>query len=153
MNITRLNINVHGITVPGFGGNERLFDQIGGLVGASLPEDYISFIRTADGGHPELDTFVLNPETDSAFGVDAFYSFSNPAVENIKTAIERWGRTLGKKMLPIGHDGGDNQFYLNLNEQPASVWIFLHDEGNARVKLADSLAQFIATLDTNPDYI
>ncbi|UOD33109.1 SMI1/KNR4 family protein [Massilia violaceinigra] len=153
MNITRLNINIGGNTAPSFSGNEIVFDKIARLVGASLPEDYLTLIRTADGGHPELDTFFLNPETGDAFAVDSFYSFSNPSVENIKTAIDRWGRALGKRILPIGYDGGDNQFYLDLNDPSASVWIFLHDEGNARVKLANNLAQFIASLTIDPDAI
>jgi hypothetical protein len=49
--------------------------------------------------------------------------------------------------------GGDNQFYLDLNEATPSVWIYLHDENEARVKLANSLEEFIDGLNVNPDYL
>ncbi|MCR6675804.1 SMI1/KNR4 family protein [Escherichia marmotae] len=82
-----------------------------------------------------------------------FYSINNSKYETILSAINRWGKVLGKGVLPIARDGGDNQFYLNLNETEPSVWIYLHDGNDKREKLADSLAEFIDKLQINPDYL
>jgi hypothetical protein len=153
MNVERLNINVGGKRSPGFVGNDKDFEQIDALIGAQLPKDYIIFIKAADGGHPEVGSFFLDGDREhNSFSVDWFYTFSNPNVENIKTAISQWGKLLGRKMLPIARDGGGNQFYLNLTDVVPTVWIYLHDN-NERIKLADSFVEFLSALTDNPDFI
>ncbi|WP_422527053.1 SMI1/KNR4 family protein [Serratia fonticola] len=151
MNIDRLNINNGGSPTLGFSGDVSLISDIEKTLGFTLPGDYIAMLKQHDGGHPELDTYSLTQ--DNTFGVSKFYSIGNPNYETLENAISRWGLVLGKGMLPIARDGGDNQFYLDLNEATPSVWIYLHDENEARVKLANSLEEFIDGLNVNPDYL
>jgi len=153
MDLERININVGGERAPGFIGSDEVFEKIGALVGAQLPKDYVDFIRAADGGHPEVGSFFLDGDgIGSSFTVDWFYTFSNPNVENIETAINRWGNVLGRMMLPIARDGGGNQFYLNLNDDVPTVWIYLHDSGE-RIELSRSFLEFLSALADHPDFI
>jgi hypothetical protein len=90
---------------------------------------------------------------ENIFDIDCFYSVANPKLESIKSALEKYGKLLGPKSLPIAEDGGGNQFYLSLSTQPSSVWLYLHDEGGRRIKLANSFEEFISGLFSNPDHI
>ncbi|CAI2160460.1 SMI1 / KNR4 family [Serratia fonticola] len=149
MNIDRLNINNGGTPSPGFNGDVSFFSKIEKVIGFELPSNYIEMLQKQDGGHPELDTFFLTQQ--NSFSVDSFYSIENKEEETLENAISRWGKDLGKGMLPIAKDGGDNQFYLDLNESTPSVWIYLHDENEARVKLTNSLEEFVDGLNIDPD--
>jgi hypothetical protein len=153
MDFQRLNINVNGESAPGFRGGDEVFGKVGSLTGARLPKDYIDFIRAADGGHPEIGSFFLQSGgIGNSFTVDWFYTFSNPNVENIEVAISRWGNILGKMMLPIARDSGENQFYLNLTDDAPTMWIYLHDK-KEKLKLAKNFVEFLSALTDNPDFI
>jgi hypothetical protein len=158
MDLERLNINLGGKPVAGYSGSDAVFDEVGAKVGGRLPDAYIQFIRTVDGGHPEIGCFVLpGDDPDDIFEVNHFYAFSDQRVDNIADAIDGWQSVLGKKTLPIGADGGDNQIYLDLNDAVPSVWLYIHDvdeeEEEPRIKVADSFEEFIASLIADPyDY-
>lgn len=154
VNITDLNINCGGKPVAGFTGSSAAFDELEGLVGGALPAAYVDFIRSADGGHPEVCCFpVPGSDPENIVEVDWFYSVANPELESIKSALEGFGALLGSEALPIGRDGGGNQFYILLSSQPPSVWLYLHDEGGKRIRLADCFEEFILGLVSNPDFI
>lgn len=154
MNLERLNINVNGIPASGFVGSDDLFNNVAARVGVPLPKEYIDFIREADGGHPEIGSFFSQGEkTANSFSIDWFYTFSNPDIENINTALDGWGKVLGSMLLPIARDAGGNQFCLRLSDAVPTVWVYLHDENGEKIKLADSLEEFIAALTINPDFI
>jgi hypothetical protein len=53
---------------------------------------------------------------------------------------------LGEQALPIGQDGGANQIYIDLASGGESVWVYLHDEKQARIKVADTFRQFLNML-------
>ena len=95
------------------------------------------------------------PGTDerNVLDVDVFYSWGDSRGRNIRLAIERWGKMLGESALPIGQDGGGNQIYIDLTSGGESIWVYLHDERQARIKVADSFEQFVAMLRINPDFI
>ena len=154
MNIARLNVNVNGKVSNGFGGDSDIFEKIESRIGGRLPVEYVNFIRVADGGHPEIGSFLVpGSHPDNFFDIDWFYSFDDQRIENISVAIDRWGNELGSGTLPIGKDGGGNQIYLNLNDSLPSVWLYLHDENGAKIKIANSFQEFIASLTANPDFI
>lgn len=153
-NITDLNINYSGKPVAGFTGSSAAFDELERLAGGALPAAYVNFIRSSDGGHPEVGCFqVPGSEPENIVEVDWFYSVANPELESIRSALEGFGALLGPEALPIGRDGGGNQFYLLLNSQSPSVWLYLHDEGGKRIWLADCFEEFISGLVSNPDFI
>jgi SMI1 / KNR4 family (SUKH-1) len=154
MNTERLNVNVSGKPSSGFNGSDLTVKEVEAVVGFKLPQDYLDFINKVDGGHPEVGSFhPLESSSPNSFTVDWFYSFANPDVENIKSAVKAWNGLLGEKTLPIGRDAGGNQIYLLVNKLVPSVWLFLHDENGRRVKLAESLEEFIAGLTINSDFI
>jgi hypothetical protein len=155
MNLERLNINVNGVASPGFLGDNSLFVELVGLVGSELPIDYIKFISKVDGGHPEIGSFRVLDEgcSNNFFDIDWFYAVGNSSVENVKDALSRWRIFLGEKNMPIGRDGGGNQIYLNLTDETPSVWLYLHDEGELRLKISNSFSGFLDGLIMNPDFI
>jgi hypothetical protein len=155
MNVHRLNINDGGKPTLGYDGDDQVFHEIEAIVGRPIPSIYRDLIREHNGGHPELDCFYPQGElnTENSFGLDKIYSVSRESVEGVFWVLRAWGEALGSGMLPIGADGGDNQIYMNLNDQEGTVWLYLHDQGGKRIKLADNLEDFLDGLTTNPDYI
>ncbi len=154
MDIGRLNVNVGGKASIGFSGDAVLFDDIGSRVGGDLPREYIYFIQTVDGGHPEVGSFLLpGGNADNYFDINWFYSFGDVRIENIDCALGRWSDVLGPGMLPIGTDAGGNQIYLDLNDSPSAVWLYIHDEDKSRIRVADSFGDFVSSLTMNPDFV
>jgi len=155
MNLERLNINVNGIPSPGFSGEHSLFERLAGLVGSDMPNDYIQFILEVDGGHPEVGCFRVMGDYNSnnIFDVDCFYSLNNSSVESVENEFSKWVSILGPRNLPIGRDGGGNQIYLNFVNELPSVWLYLHDEEGAKLKISNSFTEFLDGLFMNPDFI
>ncbi|NQY38277.1 MAG: SMI1/KNR4 family protein [Alteromonadaceae bacterium] len=152
MNIDRLNINVAGIKSLGFSGD---LSSLESLVGCKLPEVYVEFLNLSNGGHPEINCFELQGDTsgNNLFDVDYFYSIDNPQVENLRDVYVQWKHILGFNNFPIGRDGGGNQIYLDLESEISSVWLYLHDEDNKRLKISDNFTEFLDGLISNPDFI
>ena len=150
MNIERLGVNFGGKPSGGYGGSFAISPPVHGII----PHDYISFVRATDGGHPRVGSFKL-PGLDERnfFDVDVFYSWEDTRGRSINEAIARWSKILGDNALPIGQDGGGNQIYIDLMNEGESVWICLHDEGCAKIKVANSFGTFISMLCENPDFI
>ena len=154
MNLERLNINVNGVPASGFVGSDDVFNNVAARIDGPLPKEYIDFIMEVDGGHPEVGSFFRQSEkTANPFSIDWFYTFSNPSIENINTALDGWGNVLGSMVLPIARDAGGNQFCLSLTDAVPTVWVYLHDQSGEKIKLADSLQEFLAALTINPDFI
>ena len=152
LDIERLNVNMGGEACAGYTGSDALFEKIAAKVGRPLPEAYIRFIRTVDGGCPEVNTFYVEGEDpDNYFGVNGFYSFGEDGYDDIMSAIDDWKIVLGKRAVPIADDGGGNQIYLDMNDAVPSVWLYLHDEDELKLKVADSFEEFIASLMIDPD--
>ena len=153
MDVARLNINVGGCPSPGFAGNDAEFVELGRLVGGPLPASYQELMRYADGGHPEVGSCHLPDGQDGGlFDVDCLYALASHEVERVRDVHATWAPILGAGMLPLGRDGGGNQVYVALCEEPASVWLYRHESGQ-RLKLANSLETFIGSLIQNPDFI
>ena len=152
MNIKRLNINIGGQPSIGFGGDKKKFNDLSLLIGSELPESYMEFICKADGGHPEMGYFRLqkNCAIDNSIDIDWFYSLANRNVEIVNDVYKNWVAVLGNKFLPLGRDGGGNQVYIELDS--ASVWLYLH-KNEIKLKLSNSLEEFIDGLEENPDII
>ena len=74
-------------------------------------------------------------------------------MELVQDVLEKWVPFLGNRTLPIGRDGGGNQIFLDMNSEPETVWIVLHDTGMKKIKIAGSFESFIDSLKPNPDFI
>jgi hypothetical protein len=162
MNIARINVNTGGDPTPGYQGDEGRFRDLEALVGKPLPASYIEFLRTHDGGHPEASSFFPPGEDDYDYSheINSFYTLSD-GKSCVFNAFKSWRETLGEGILPIANDGGNNQIYLDLNETPPPVCMWLHDveeldENGESVEdflVADSFEAFIDGLTIDPNLI
>ena len=152
MNIAELNINVGGRPSVGFSGDDSSVRALEARLGRRLPETYLQFIRSANGGHPEAGSFFLNASPDASVSVDWFYSLGDAGIYSLDKALDDWAQVLGPFMLPIGRDGGGSQFYISLDSPSGSVWYYSH-EGAERTQLAESFDEFLQQLQVHPDFI
>ncbi|MCF5664590.1 hypothetical protein GIV47_06380 [Pseudomonas marginalis] len=152
MNIAELNINVGGRPSVGFSGDDSSVRALEARLGRRLPETYLQFIRSANGGHPEAGSFFLNASPDASVSVDWFYSLGDAGIDSLDKALDDWAQVLGPFMLPIGRDGGGSQFYISLDSPSGSVWYYSH-EGSERTQLADSFDKFLQQLQVHQDFI
>ena len=131
MDIARLNVSYIGKPVSGFQGDMRRFQELESQVGKPLPAAYVEYLLTHDGGGPKVSRFFPQGRTHHmlAFEICRFHSLSD-GPQCIFGTLKDWKWTLGKGMLPIANDGGNNQIYLNLNEEVPSVWFWAHDTYN-----------------------
>ena len=154
VDIERLNMNVGGKPVAGYAGDRAIIDRVESQAGAALPHSYLSFLQSADGGCPEIGSFgPPGGAPDNLFDVDVFFSLADARLPALQDAIRDWSATLGPATLPIGRDGGGNPIYIDMSHRSDSVWIFLHDEDNKKIKVADTFESFIAMLRPNPDFV
>jgi hypothetical protein len=156
MDFTRLNINAGGFSVPGYRGDQALFQRIEDILAASLPAEYVALLKFADGGHPELSSInPIDPAWDYGLhSIDWIYSMQNSEIPQLLKIYEVWASILGSKCLPFANDGANNQFYLDLNFNPAKVFFYTTSYGPAkRYIFANSFADFINSLQLDPDFI
>jgi hypothetical protein len=116
--------------------------------GIALPPDYLTLLRHANGGFPELDTI-------SEWGVYRFYHLDHDRTSSYSlwAAMEAWQPILGCDALPIAEDSGGNHFFIDLKTVAAPVKICIHDDDIEIVDVAPSFQAFIDGLRMNPDYV
>jgi hypothetical protein len=124
--------------------------------GVVLPNEYLEFLRHANGGSPEIDSF--RPKglvEDDLWGVNRFYFLNNDRedLEGVWKATEEWRAVLHTNIVAIGDDAGGNQIILLFDKMPPSVELCIHDEGMRMIHVADSFGEFIDMLTEDPDMI
>jgi hypothetical protein len=156
--LRELNLNEIGTVADRRPPTARQIAAVEQLIGASLPESYLTFLRFSNGGHPELDTFTL--PTGEEWAVNTFFHIASDtaATDDCEDVMwcyhHRWPGA-HRALLPIANDGGANLFCLNLEgNRHGEVVVQVHDEpGFPQVHLADSFDEFVDGLALNPDYI
>jgi cell wall assembly regulator SMI1 len=120
--------------------------------GVSFPDSLKDLLKFANGGHPELDSVG---GSEGRFAVNRFYHLTGDdrGPESIWFAMKHWRSVLGEKVIVFANDGGGNQFFLDTSNCPQTVSICLHDEGMKVVPIASSFAEFIDSLEIDPDMI
>lgn len=127
--------------------------EIEKYIGYSLPHTYREFLKQANGGHPEVDTFEDND--GEQWAVNNFFSISSQFVSNdlIWNYQHRWS-DIPESFLPIARDGFGNLFLLDLRNGSDGVWIWAHDEPDNKLsQLTTDFEEFVNKLQTNTDYI
>jgi cell wall assembly regulator SMI1 len=151
-----LNINVGGLPVdrppPS---NEEIaeFEQAFDL---RFPDELRALLDHANGGHPELDTFVPDGgDEDDAWNVNHFYHLSGDRSDNqsLWQAAATWRPILGERYLPFASDPGGAQVVLDLGADPHPVLIAAPDVNPDPEVVAPSIESLIDRLHLNPDYI
>jgi cell wall assembly regulator SMI1 len=154
--LRELNINEMGRPVSRLAPTEADFIELEAALGRTLPDDYKSLLRVANGGHPELNSFV--PEgaaPESRLSVDIFYYLSpdKAGPTSIWRALHEYSPVLKPHRLPIGRDEGGNQIVLDLDNSPPSVKMAIHDEDFREIPAAPSVDRFLGLLASDPDMI
>ena len=119
-----------------------------------LPEDYLAFLRLFNGGHPELDTVLLDEiEVGAGWAVNHFFSLDEEKAPYISLwwGIEMHRPTLGPSALPFAEDGGSNVFFLDVTESPAPVMISVWDRRFDPYVIMPTFEAFIDALQIDPD--
>lgn len=155
-NLVELNINEGGKIVSRPYPSAAVIDEFQRHFGVVLPTDYLAFLHYSNGGHPELDSFVPIGEPEGAFwSINRFYYLDDRIREqgNLWRAAEEWQPVLGKQVVPIAHDGGGNQIFLDLKTDPPPVMVCTHNGGFRLTAVATSFVNFLELLTRNPDSI
>lgn len=124
--------------------------------GIAIPRTLRGLLEHSNGGHPELDSFLLlDSPTGERFAVNRFFHLQtgDESPDSFTYAIKHWRKIIGNKSLPFASDGGGNLFFLDTSKEPAPVMLCLHDEKMAIKQLAPNFESFIDGLETDPDMI
>lgn len=154
--LKELNINEQGKRVQRLAPNDDIISEFEQYLGAPLPKEYLLLLRHANGGHPELDSFLpLDEPGMGRWAIDHFYCLDKDknSTENLWLVVEKWRPILGSFSLPFARDGGGNQFYLDLCNHPNPVGVCIHDENFRTIEIAPSFDVFIDGLEIDPDMI
>lgn len=151
-NISDLNINDGGRLPSRPPASSEVINDFESEFEVELPEHYKSLLRSANGGHPELDSIDGG---NGQFAINRFYHLTHEdrSSESLWYATGHWRQILGVKAVPFANDGGGNQFFLDTRDTPASVKLCLHDADMKIVLIADSFEEFIDSLEIDPDMI
>ena len=156
-NLEEINVNEMGRPVGRPSPPEDAIRSLESLVGASLPVTYKIFLNHANGGHPELDSFVPDCAANSydRWAVDRFYAvgLSESATQGIEWAIRSYASSLPAQCLPIACDAGGNQIALDFRTDPPSVKLYIHDDSFRELFVSDTFEAFIDKLSEDPDMI
>src|SRR5688572_6087547 len=115
-------------------------------LGARLPQAYRGFLEFANGGHPQVGSFIpLGGDPSDKWAVNRFYHLGPDRDDpgNIWKVTKGWRAVLGPQSLPIANDGGGNQIFINFSSTPPSVELCIHDESFRIVRVADSFEDFV----------
>ena len=155
-NIMELNINEYGRSTKRISPSLETVKMFEEEFRVSLPPEFVQFLGEVNGGHPELDSFVLpGSDENNRFAVDYFYHLTDneqSSTTDIWWAMRNWGQVLGGGCVPIACDGGGNQVYIDCNNQNF-IFLCLHDEGFKKAKVAESFSEFLDLLEKDLEMI
>ena len=154
--LQELNVNEGGMPVTRAAPSYQNIEDFEGVYGVSLPESYLRFLRHANGGHPELDSFIpQGTSEDNRWSIDTFYHLGPNRQESgsVWLMAEEWRSVLGAAAIPFAQDGGGSQLYLDFETEEPSVKLCIHDQDFKTVGVADSFGSFVDLLHKDPDMI
>ena len=119
-----------------------------------LPRAYAQLLLYSNGGYPAANVFPLPPGSeDSEFAINDFY-YLLPDVRtdpqggsgsNLWFRMEVAAGYLPPKSVPIAADAFGNEVFLDVSEDPAPVFVRLHDPDEGS-RVADSFEAFLDLL-------
>jgi hypothetical protein len=121
-----------------------------------LPEDYIMFLITHNGGHPDRNVVtVVNKERV----LSCFYALNTPLIiASLDWAITAFKGRIPDGFLPIAYDPSGNQFLIDAssNNSNGNIFFWAHDSeveevrqpyyGNMR-KISNSFSDLLSLLE------
>jgi hypothetical protein len=154
--LAELNINFGGKPVERPAPTPELISAFEREFRLSLPEDHVTLLMYANGGHPELNMIdLLGGSTLAGEGVTRFYYLDGDqeGFEGLWKQVRVWRPVLGDKALPIAGDAFGNVYYLDMSSTPARVLFCDHEQNFATLEVAPSFGDFIDSLRLDPDTI
>lgn len=107
-------------------------------------------------GDPQLASFrPTGAIEDTLWTVDRFYHLTPDKGDLgcLWRATEAWQSAVGKKIVPIAHDGGGNQVVLDYRSGEPTIQVCIHDEDFRMLYISDSFSGFLELLVEDPDGI
>lgn len=153
-NLAELNLNIGGKPVMRKPPSQKALSLLADLTKMPVEKDYIKFLMQSNGGHPQLNAFV--PECNSqenVWSVDMFYHVDEDEIEHhhsVFKVLRDWKSQLRKGELPIGCDGGNNQICLG---RQGEIFIIVADGITKRYPVASSFTNFIDLLHEDSEFI
>lgn len=153
--LSELNINEGGRPVSRRPPSDEEIWEFAAAHDVELPDAYVELLKFANGGHPELDTFVpVGSDENDKWAVNRFYCLDAQAdVDGLWQAAKEWAPVLGERRIPIAGDGGGNQIFLDFASNPPSVKLCIHDAQFKVRPIAESFEAFLDLLSEDPDMI
>lgn len=116
-------------------------------IGKTLPADYIKFLKRNNGGRPEPSFFkTKNGEIESA--LQFMFGITSKSIYDLSFNYKNWiGIAQLKNMLPIGRDMEGNLLLLDLQNEAASIFLWVHDaEDNLIIEIEPNFSSFLNNL-------
>lgn len=127
--------------------------------GVKLPEDYLAFLRRANGGSPTLRRFNADGEE---WSIEEFYRLAPPRLptrEDVGLAADDefdfgnlWHETedlrerVGGRLVPIASDAFGNIFALDCRASSAPVVVVDFGDNRRQRHIADAFSEFLSLL-------
>ena len=123
--LAELNINEGGEPVERPAPTAGQIEAFERAFGVKLPDDYLTLLRHANGGSPEVDS--IDPAEGgevASWAVDHFLFLTDnrDSLEGLWSQAKAWGKVLGPGVIPIG---------IRWRRQPLRPGFF-HDAGKGQ---------------------
>ncbi|MCC5801853.1 SMI1/KNR4 family protein [Rossellomorea vietnamensis] len=118
--------------------NQKPVDKIEKIVGATLPKEYIQFLRKHNGGFPEAN--IVISETAPECIITSFYGTDVEPVHDLYSRFKTFEGRVPNRCIPIASDAGGNLVVLNVrNPNYGYVFFWDHEEdsGDKEMNLND----------------
>lgn len=134
--------------------DESLVSSFERVIGFHLPNDYIEFLKSYNGGYPEPDAFYFSNCKDGS-SVDRFLSLGCEKHHDLLRYFNTYKDRIPAGFLPIAHDPGGNLILIRLNDDFPQIFFWDHeaevDEGEVPSTknmyiISNSLSEFLAGL-------
>lgn len=152
--IKELKISGNYQTLP----TDQQFELVEKLVGAQLPESYKSFLRTVNGGKPQLNSFLSEFEgNEQRWTIDRFLHLAATTEdtsdsEDVVWVYQQRGSKTARELLPVIVDNEGSYYCLDLGQEFYGRLVLLsrQEPEFSFLPIADSFEQFVDGLTVNP---
>lgn len=97
------------------------------LIGLPLPDDYRRFLLENNGGSPTPDAIDVNGIQGSETDVRVFFGINRDIeAHDIEWRMHIMSDRIGRRLLPIACDSGNNVFFLSLSGHDRDS-VYYHD--------------------------
>jgi hypothetical protein len=117
------------------------------FIGHKLPDDYVTFLLTTNGGRPSLDKFPIDGHESSTNGVvDSFFGIHDGRFNNLEKYYAMSRGRVRDDMLPIAFDRAGNLLCIELvGEKTGYVFFWDHEREGLETDPSENLFSVAAS--------